>query len=240
MRSLSFRLIFLAAIFIVITGLNSITSANQKIVYHISDPAIEHIRFFWKDDNNKPLLSLANLKSWAEKKHGTLIMAMNGGMYQQDHSPLGLYIENGNTIHRLNESSGYGNFYLKPNGVFYITKDRKGFVCKTDAFKLNQQIEFATQSGPMLLVDGKIHPEFRMGSKNLNIRNGVGILPDGKVLFAISTEPINLFDFATYFLDMGCKDALYLDGSVSRIYMPSKNQMDLEGDFGVMIGITTK
>ena len=90
----------------------------------------------------------------------------------------------------------------------------------------------------MLLIDGEINTAFKQGSTNLNIRNGVGILPDGKVLFAISNTGVNFYDFAEYFKKAGCKNALYLDGFVSRLYLPSKKVTQTDGNFGVMIGVT--
>jgi uncharacterized protein YigE (DUF2233 family) len=90
----------------------------------------------------------------------------------------------------------------------------------------------------MLVIEGQIHPAFKEGSTHLNIRNGVGILPDGKVVFAMSKHEINLYSFAQYFQTLNCKNALYLDGFVSRAYLPEKEWRQMEGDFGVMIGIT--
>ena len=92
----------------------------------------------------------------------------------------------------------------------------------------------------MLIGKGQIHPEFKQGSLNLNIRNGAGILPDGKIVFAMSEEPINFYDFATFFKDLGCRNALYLDGLTSQLYWPEKNLTQTSGNFGVLIGITRK
>jgi len=156
-------------------------------------------------------------------------------MYQTDNSPLGLYIENSKLLTPLNKRSGSGNFYLKPNGIFYINKDKKAFIETTDDFKFSN-IEYATQSGPMLVINGNIHSTFKQNSVNTNIRNGVGILPDGQVLFVMSKQPVNFYDFAEYFKDAGCKQALYLDGFVSRTYLASQNWIQTDGDFGVMIG----
>lgn len=164
---------------------------------------------------------------------------MNGGMYMEDFKPLGLYIEDGIKLKSLNKSEGSGNFYLKPNGVFYITNENVPFVCKTSDFVSNN-IKYATQSGPMLVVDGQIHSAFKKGSTNLNIRNGVGILPNNKAVFAISKTEINFYDFAKYFQQLGCKNALYLDGFVSRMYLPEKKWIQTEGNFGVIIGVTAK
>lgn len=105
---------------------------------------------------------------------------------------------------------------------------------------MKNNIDFATQSGPMLVIDGKIHPAFKEGSTNLNVRNGVGILPDGTIIFALSKTEINFYDFAKYFQDLGCKNALYLDGFVSRMYLPEKKWIQTDGSFGVMIGVTKK
>jgi uncharacterized protein YigE (DUF2233 family) len=110
-------------------------------------------------------------------------------------------------------------------------------ICKTEDYK-PKDVKFATQSGPLLLINGKIHTKFNKGSKNLNIRNGVGILPNNQLLFAMSKQEINFYDFATYFKSKGCKNALYLDGFVSKTYLPEKGWNDLGGQFGVIIGET--
>lgn len=196
------------------------------------------ITLFWKDTNGKNFSSLQNLKNSIEASGKQLRFAMNGGMYLRDGSPQGLFIENGTEHKKLDTaSSGFGNFYLKPNGVFYITTDNKAVVCQTSAFTNTDQIKFATQSGPMLLTDGEVHTAFKKGSANLNIRNGVGILPDGRVVFAISKTEVNLYDFAMFFKNLGCKNALYLDGFVSRMYLPEENWQQLDGNFGVLIGV---
>lgn len=194
------------------------------------------IHFYWKNDKGEILGSLQNLKSFTASKNQELIFAMNGGMYRRDQSPQGLYIENGKIITALDTSSGFGNFYLKPNGVFFLTNN-KANICSTNEFKQIEQVTFATQSGPMLIINGQMHPAFKKGSTNLNIRNGVGILPDNRVLFAMSKKEINFYDFAEFFKSKGCKNALYLDGFVSRTYFPEQNWKQLDGNFGVMIGV---
>jgi uncharacterized protein YigE (DUF2233 family) len=209
---------------------------HSRFLSFVTEPS--NIKFYWKDDNGKIFKSIQNLKSFVEIKNQELKFAMNGGMYMKDNSPQGLYIENSITQTPLDTLSGTGNFYLKPNGVFYLTKDNKAFVCETGKFTNDGQVNFATQSGPMLLIDGEIHPAFKKGSKNLNIRNGVGILPDNKVVFAISKEEVNFNDFAEFFKGKGCKNALYLDGLVSRTYLPEEKWEQLDGNFGVIIGVT--
>ncbi|HEY4194784.1 MAG TPA: phosphodiester glycosidase family protein [Mucilaginibacter sp.] len=126
-------------------------------------------------------------------------------MFKDNNSPVGLFIQRRVTISPLDTSSGDGNFYLKPNGVFYLAKDNKATICPTKDFRNSDQITFATQSGPMLLINGTIHPAFKEGSTNVNVRNAVGILPDGRIVFAMSKDAINFYDFAEYFKNMGLK-----------------------------------
>jgi uncharacterized protein YigE (DUF2233 family) len=198
----------------------------------------QDLKFYLKDETHRSFKSILNLKLWLEKKNKKLLFAMNGGMYMPDNSPQGLFIENGNLIKGLDTSSGAGNFYLKPNGIFYITAKKEPIICRTENYKQNRNVIYATQSGPMLLIDGQIHSAFKKGSVNLNIRNGVGVLPDNHIVFAMSKNEINFYDFAEYFKTLGCKNALYLDGLVSRTYLPEKNWKQVDGNFGVIIGST--
>lgn len=238
------RIHFLLTAIILLTGfLAAFTmhkNQEQEFVSYTVDPAKQDLKLYWKNDQGEILKSIQNLKKFVESKDSTLVFAMNAGMYKEDHSPLGLFIQNTKTVVPVNHATGHGNFYLKPNGVFYITTDRKALVCKTENFTNTGNIAFATQSGPMLLIDGQIHPSFVKGSTNLNFRNGVGILPNGKALFVMSTREINFYDFAVYFQKAGCTNALYLDGFVSRMYLPEKRWIQTDGNFGVMIGVTEK
>jgi uncharacterized protein YigE (DUF2233 family) len=211
---------------------------NDLVISKIVDLKKEEVRFYWKDNAGNILGNFQNLTSFTKKNNKKLLFAMNGGMYKKDLSPQGLYIVNKIEKQKIDTTSGSGNFYLKPNGVFLITKNVASISITKD-FK-NKDVDFATQSGPMLVIDGKIHPEFQESSKNLNIRNGVGVLPNGNIIFAISKEKINFYNFANYFKKLGCKNALYLDGFVSRIYYPEKEISQFDSNFGVMIGVLEK
>ena len=209
------------------------------MVTYIIDPQKVHVRLYWKDDSGNILRSIQNLKSYVESKKSHLLFAMNGGMYKIDHSPQGLFIQDKITVTSLDTGSGSGNFYMKPNGIFYLSTDGKAGICQTSSF-INRNISYATQSGPMLICNGIVNAAFIKGSENLNVRNGVGILPDGKVIFAMSKVKVNFYDFAIYFKSLGCANALYLDGFVSRTYLPELHWEQTDGDFGVMIGVTDK
>jgi len=234
-------LIFSMILFAVgFTAFTRTINGQDAFISYTVDPSKDDIQLFWKNDKGEILKSIKNLKLFVESKDSILVFAMNAGMYKEDNSPLGLFIQNEKTIVPVNKSNGHGNFYLKPNGIFYITTNNKAVVCNTENFSDTANVKFATQSGPMLLINGKIHSSFIETSTSYNFRNGVGILPNGKILFAMSTREINFYDFAAYFESQGCKDALYLDGFVSRTYLPAKRWVQTDGNFGVMIGVVEK
>ena len=54
----------------------------------------------------------------------------------------------------------------------------------------------------------------------------------------MSKVGVNFYDFANYFKRIGCKNALYLDGFVSRTYLPEKEWIQTDGNFGVIVGVT--
>ena len=197
-------------------------------------------KMYWRDENKQPFKSLGRLKAWLQHRGEQLQFAMNGGMYNASHVPVGLFIQEQKTLIPLDTAAGAGNFYLKPNGVFYTTTDGRAVICKTEAFAYSSNIAYATQSGPMLLVDGQLHPAFTKGSANRNIRNGVGILANGHALFAMSKKEVSFYEFADYFRRQGCLNALYLDGLVSRTYLPVKNWVQTDGDFAVIVWVVEK
>lgn len=208
------------------------------------DPRASSIEFFWKDEDGTPMRSLGRLRKHVESRRRTLRFAMNGGMFDTRNVPVGLYVENGIQMKPLNTHPGkpdkYGripNFHMQPNGVFYITQGKEARICTTGEFPLARDVKYATQSGPMLLIDSVMNSAFKKGSHNRQIRNGVGIDPNGRVVFAMSKGRISFYDFAEHFLALGCKYALYLDGYVSKTYSPEQDWTDAGGDFGVMIGV---
>jgi uncharacterized protein YigE (DUF2233 family) len=216
---------------------NSSLDDNRFITY-IVNPKKQNLTFFWKNEKGENFKNAENLKLYLKKKNKKLIFCTNGGMYKKDNSPQGLYIENKIIKTVIDTSNGNGNFYLKPNGVFYITTTKTAEIDETSHFKDAKNVQFATQSGPMLVIDGKIHSAFKPNSTNVNIRNGVGLLTNNTLVFVISKKEINFYDFANYFKNLGCKNALYLDGFVSRTYLPEKKWIQTDGDFGVLIGVT--
>jgi uncharacterized protein YigE (DUF2233 family) len=166
-----------------------------------------------------------------------LVFAMNAGMYGTDGLPVGLYIESGRLMRRANTTNGSGNFHLKPNGVFYARDDMAG-VLETGRYLASRpRAELATQSGPMLVIDGRIHPKFSADGSSRKLRNGVGVRDGHTVIFAISDEPVSFGEFAHLFKDaLDCPNALFLDGSVSSLYAPSLERADGLAPMGPIIG----
>lgn len=210
--------------------------ADKDMVSYVATQK-QSVQLFWKNDKGAILGNLGALNQYVIAQKRKLVFAMNAGMYTEDQSPLGLFIQNGKTVKKLNTGVGKGNFYMQPNGVFYMLSNGEAGICKTADFNNKRNIKYATQSGPLLISKGTINAQFKQGSPNLNVRNGIGILPDGSMLFAMSKQPVNFYDFALYFQRKGCKEALYLDGFVSRSYYPAMNWLQKDGNFGVIIGV---
>lgn len=201
----------------------------------------DKLQLFLNDDKGRPFHGFAPLAEALGKRGQTLRFAMNAGMYEPDYSPVGLFINDGKTLAPLNLRSGGGNFYRKPNGVFWI-EGRRAYVTEAGEYaRLNPRPTLATQSGPMLVINGKLHPAFVEHSASRLMRNGVGVTKEGEVIFAISETPVNFHEFATYFRDvLKCPDALYLDGSVSSLYAPELKRSDAHHNLGPIIGVTAQ
>jgi len=167
--------------------------------------------------------------------------ATNGGMFDDAGAPIGLMIEDGREVHGINRREGGGNFHLMPNGVFAVRKDGRAEVVTSDAFRPSSDIAFATQSGPMLLVDGNLHPKFEADGRSRYVRNAVGIAPDGQPLFVITTDVVSFGKLARFFRDrLKARDALYLDGSVSSLWDPANGRMDDFAELGPLIVVFRK
>jgi len=202
------------------------------------DPRRDDLRLFWKGADGRPYGSLAALADGLKAKGQRLVFAMNAGMFAEDQSPVGLYIEDRRTLHAADTRGGATNFHMKPNGVFWIGDGVAG-VTETGRYLANPPAaRFATQSGPMLIVDGGIHPKIRPDGTSEKIRNGVGACEGGAIVFAIADEPVTFDAFARLFRDgIGCPNALFLDGSVSSLYAPELKRDDELQPIGPIVGV---
>jgi uncharacterized protein YigE (DUF2233 family) len=200
------------------------------------------VRLYWKKSDGTPYAYLSALPRTLEGEAGRLLFATNAGMFDPALKPVGLYVEQGQELVHVSTRSGYGNFHMKPNGVFYISGD-KAVVAETRAFlKQRPQADLATQSGPMLVINGRLHPRFDRNSASLKARNGVGVRADGKVIFAISQGELSFDAFARLFRDgLNCPNALFLDGgSAASLYSPSLNRHGNFVSLGPMLAVFEK
>ncbi|MCO6493316.1 MAG: phosphodiester glycosidase family protein [Phaeodactylibacter sp.] len=200
---------------------------------------------FYHRDGNRLIASIQRLKNLLQRQSRKLVFATNGGMFEKSLAPAGLYVEGGTEYYPLNLSAGgseFTNFYsLPPNGVFFITKAQTaGIVKKENYLKASSGVAYATQSGPMVVISGRINPRFKKGSPSKFIRSGVGVRNDGSIVFAISRHPVNFYDFARIFMYYGCQDALYLDGGISEMYLPAIGRRQTANEFALLIAVTEK
>jgi uncharacterized protein YigE (DUF2233 family) len=215
-----------------------LTVDNADYVICTFDPAKQPIRMAWRDSTDTPYGGLTAYQSAVTASGEQLVFAMNGGMYRPDLRPVGLYIENGQELFKLSTSCGKQNFNLCPNGVFLI-RDGKASVMETRRYRREKPSpDHATQSGPMLVIDGKLHPKFRPDSDSRKIRNGVGVRADGAVVFAISSDYVTFYQFASLFRDsLETPNALFLDGTISSLNAPSINRADSFWPVGPIISV---
>lgn len=214
--------------------------------YIICEAKADGLHLFWKNADGEPYRNFSKLADAVESRGKTLVFALNGGMYQPDFSPMGLYVEDGRALHPASKtapahaSGPVPNFYKKPNGIFYLG-DRGAEILPTDRF-LKQKIkpQMATQSGPMLVIRNRINPIFIVGSTDRTRRSGVGVCDGGAIRFAVSEDAVNFHDFATLFRDhLKCANALFLDGGGGAgIYVPAleRNDISWHGGYGPMFG----
>ena len=219
----------------------------NKTLYEgiIVDLKKQLIQMHWKSKDGVPYKSLGDVKKTVSQSANKILMLTNGGMYLQNNVPQGLYIENKKELRPIDTSTNkFGNFYLQPNGIFYITSS-KATILSTDKFlsqNKNDTILFATQSGPMLVEGGEINHHFKHKSQNYNIRSGVGIMQDSRAIFIISaSDRTNFHDFASIFKNVfGCDESLYLDGAISKMHLKNMKPNEVDGDFGVIISVLEK
>ena len=217
----------------------SVEHGGQDYTVCKFDASKADLRLFLNDPGSgKPLGSFRNVENLLAEEGLKLEFAMNAGMYHQDRSPVGHYVEKGNEARGVITSDGPGNFGLLPNGVFCIG-DGWADVVETRRFEEDRPAcVYATQSGPMLVIDGALHPKFLKDSDSTYIRNGVGVSDDGKtVWFAISEDAVNFHSFGSLFRDkLGTPQALYFDGNISRLYVPGLGRHDGGFPMGPIVG----
>ncbi|MFZ6744014.1 phosphodiester glycosidase family protein [Undibacterium sp. JH2W] len=212
-------------------------AADPRFTVITVDTEHEELQLFLRDENGKGFKRFDTLKTWLGAKNKQLRFAMNAGMYHADYAPVGLLVQNAEQVSPLNLADARGNFFLKPNGVFLLTSSGPQVVESSEYPALTKDVLLATQSGPLLLRNGQIHPAFKADSTSRLKRNGVGVLGK-KAIFVITEQPVNFHEMATFFRDiLHCQDALYLDGNISGIYSVELERNDVTVDLGPIIAV---
>lgn len=211
------------------------------------DPATSDLRLFWRDASGAPYGRFDALARALDAKGQKLAFAINAGMYDTDYAPVGLHMEDGAELHpadtvTMDRPPGeVPNFYKQPNGVFYLSKAGAGILPTAEFLKTRPEARFATQSGPMLVIEGRLHPAFIPNSDSRTRRSGVGVCEKGQVRFAISETDVNFDEFARLFRDhLACPNALFLDGGRgSGLYAPAlgRNDVSGHGGYGPILGL---
>ncbi len=240
---------FLSVLFVPLLWGEEVKFRGARFTVYRIDPAKEKLELFWKNEKGEFYNTFESIESSLKPKGMRLKFAVNAGIYAPGFLPEGLHVEKGKKLRSLNLKNAPGNFYLKPNGVFFIKSDGTAGVLETKRFKQSsQRVQLAVQSGPLLLDHGRIHHKFNEPSPNLLLRNGVGVDEKGRIVFACSDRSergkfgrINLYGFAMLFKKLGCENALFLDGDISEIYVRGETgSLPKTSAFAAMFGITEK
>lgn len=230
------RKICLLALFLITSIFTFSLEESNYIVYNV-DFKKENVKFYWLNNDGIPFERIDNLLKLNPNKFKFI---MNGGIYNDDFTPEGLYIENGKEFTPINLNDGAGNFYEKPNGIFYFYKN-KPFIVTSEKFKSNSKINYALQSGPMLITNGELNPSFTDQSTSKFIRNGVCLTKNNSLIFIVSRNPVTLYEFSVYAKStQNCYNFLYMDGNLSRAYKYNEMNAPQKKPFVTMIAVEIK
>ncbi len=223
---------------------------GTKYLVFIADNKIHNVSLHHMDKYKEKYITIDRLLSSLRKKGKQPLMITNAGMFHKNFSPVGLYLDEENGIQTFLDTNNVkldDNFHLYPNGVFGIDSANNYFVLATDKFKKNyskkiESLKIATQSGPMLVIDSFVHPKFSTKSNNFQIRSGVGIPDTGnKAVFITTLTQETFYRFSIIFRDIfSCKNALYLDGAISKMYLSNQINNNCNGSFGTLLAVTNK
>ena len=229
------------------TVASSVESACRSIIFEdtplthcLANPVRHRISMDLGPSGEAPYRSLTAFSR--QRGENGVAFAMNAGMYDDEGEPIGYFVEGSERLETLNTADGEGNFHLKPNGVFYGTAG-EWHVRTTEDFLANvtERPEFGTQSGPMLVIDGKLHPEITQDGPSRLVRNAVGVDGQGRAHFVISNAPISFGKLARFYRDeLKTPNALFLDGNVSQLWNPATDRLDTGAPIGPIVVVEKK
>lgn len=204
-------------------------------VAYVADLSNHQLSFYPQNDTAKDFCTLEDLKLHLANQNIALVFAMPIAETKSTEFSQDLYIENGDIVHDLISKKTNNK---QTNGIWYIRYNGETDILKEDDFQYDKNIKHALQVKKMLVVDRNIPLDFDPHSKETSMRSGVGVLSSRKLLFVISKEPVNRYDFAAFFLHKGCKNAILLNETLAELYLPEQNYTKLGTNFGVLVGVT--
>jgi uncharacterized protein YigE (DUF2233 family) len=225
-----------SAVFAASVPCQSVTAEGAAYTVCEVDLQRHAVRLFWRKPDGEPYGRLAALPSM--QRTGRLLFATNAGMYDPAYRPVGLYVENGRELVHANTRAGPGNFHMRPNGIFYVAGETAGVLDTLSFLRERRAVDFATQSGPMLVIEGRLHPIFGR-SDSRKFRSGVGLRDEHTLAFVVSDTEVTFSEFAHLFRDrLKCDNALFLDGgSVPSLYAPELRRNGNLLPLGPMIAV---
>jgi uncharacterized protein YigE (DUF2233 family) len=213
---------------------------NEAYIICSVDMRQNRLEIFWRDPKGEAFGSISSLSRHLQAKGDKPLFLMNAGMYHAELNPVGLYVENGREFTRASTTNGPGNFHLKPNGIFFVAGGKVGVLETSQYLRRGIKAEIATQSGPMLVINNRLHPRFPSEGVSRKVRNGVGVRDGETAFFVISESTVTFTQFARLFRDkLKTPNALFLDGSVSSLAAPGLDRTGFRS-LGPMIGAFEK
>ncbi len=220
----------------------SVSFEGAALTHCVADPTQHRIKTVLNNSDGKPYRSLRAYADAVGNEDDTIAFAFNAGMFDEEGDPIGYFVEDKERLSRLNRADGPGNFHMKPNGVFYGTGG-KWRVTSTEWFfkTVRDRPSFGTQSGPLLVTAGNLHPEITEDGPSKAVRNGVGVDAAGKAHFVLSETPVSFGLLARFYRDeLKTDNALYLDGNVSALWDPATERIDVGAPIGPILVVTKR
>lgn len=225
---------------------HTLTVGDKTFRFVLVKPS--QLNLHWKNTDGQAYGSVIRLKKALTAQGKNVLVIMNAGIYSTNDTPAGLHVENGQVLKKLNTQNGRGNFHLQPNGVLLVTASGHANIVTTAAYRKRfagkeNTLKLATQSGPMLLINGKINTKFIPSSPSEYTRNGACTTATGKLYFLATdnfpSQTSNLYHFARAAKTLGCDNALYLDGSISKLYVNGEDAAFHLSHYVGLLSVTT-
>ena len=215
---------------------------HQGVRYGIVRAEPRAVSLLWKNSEGYAYRSLGAAHDALKAQGKIPLMLMNAGIFTTAHTPAGLWTEQGNTLIALNTRKGKGNFHIQPNGVFSLADGKARVESSASYQKRPRKSAYAVQSGPMLLIDGRINPRFVENLSSPYKRNAVCTTKNGALYFIMTLdyeqEWPSFHRLASALQTFGCHQALYLDGSISAWFVRGKSGTFHWSNFVGIIAVT--